>query len=226
VAVGERREEAAQLVHQDCTVFLLDDGFQHLKVRRDLDLLLIDATRPGDLHAPPVGRLREGLSAARRAHAILVTRGSAANLPPALAAFSEGRPCVGVSFPWEPRPIGLENIASWDDLTGQPLASFAGIGHPEAFFEQARCKGLTLVSRRAFPDHATPDPSRLRLVINDAHSHAAKAVLTTEKDEVKWRPLWPSDAPPLLCPRLRVEFDGDVAGLRAILARSCAAGER
>lgn len=226
VAVGDRREEAAELVHRACTLFLLDDGFQHLRVRRDLDILLVDATRPGDLRAPPVGRLREGLSAAGRAHAILVTRGSEADLPRALTPFSWGRPLLGVRFPWEPKPVGLEEFASWADLKGHPLACFAGVGHPEAFFDQAIQHGLTLASRRAFPDHATPDPSRLRLILRDAESHCSRAVLTTEKDAVKWAPLWPSEAPPLLFPRQRVELVGDVDGLRALLARSCSAGPR
>jgi tetraacyldisaccharide 4'-kinase len=224
VAVGERREEAAGIVRGDCTMFLLDDGFQHLRVRRDLDLLLVDAARPGDLRAPPVGRLREGLSAAGRAQAILVTRGSEADLPQNLAPFSRGRPLLGVRFLWEPRPFGHEEIASWDDLRGNPLACFAGVGHPEAFFGQAVRNGLTLSFRRIFPDHATPTPSRMQLILNDARSHAVKAVLTTEKDAVKWAPLWPSDAPPLLFPRLRVELAGDVEGLRALLARTCPVG--
>ena len=226
VAVGERREEAAELVRRDSTLFLLDDGFQHLRVRRDLDLLLVDATRPGDLRAPPVGRLREGLSAAGRAHAILVTRGSEADLPQNLAPFSWGRPLLGVRFLWEPRPFGQEEIASWDDLKGHTLACFAGVGHPDAFFEEALRHGLTLSVRRTFPDHATPDPHRLRMILQDAQSQAARAVLTTEKDAVKWAPLWPSDAPPLLFPRLRVELAGDVDGLRALLARACSAGPR
>jgi len=226
VAVGERREEAAELVPRDCTLFLLDDGFQHLRVRRDLDLLLVDATRPGDLRAPPVGRLRESLSAVGRAQAILVTRGSEADLPQALASFSWGRPLLGVRFLWEPKPVGLEGTTSWAELKGHPLACFAGVGHPEAFFNQAMEHGLTLASRRVFPDHATPDPSRLRLILRDAQSHAARAVLTTEKDAVKWAPLWPSGAPPLFFPRLRVELAGDVDALRALLARACSAGPR
>jgi tetraacyldisaccharide 4'-kinase len=115
-------------------------------------------------------------------------------------------------------------MTSWDDLKGHPLACFAGVGHPEAFFEQAVQNGLTLASRRIFPDHATPDPSRMLLILKDAQSHAAKAVLTTEKDAVKWALLWPSDAPPLLFPRLRVELAGDVEGLRALLARTCPVG--
>jgi tetraacyldisaccharide 4'-kinase len=226
VAVAERREEAAELVRGDCTLFLLDDGFQHLRVRRDLDLLLVDATRPGDLRAPPVGRLREGISAAGRAHVILVTRGSEADLPQRLAPFSWERPLLGVRFLWETKPLGQEELASWSDLKGRTLACFAGVGHPEAFFEQALRHGLTLSSLRIFPDHATPDPTRLRMILRDAQSHAARAVLTTEKDAVKWAPLWPSDAPPLLFPRLRVELAGDVDGLRALLARSCSAGPR
>lgn len=225
VAVGERREEAAALVRDDCTVFLLDDGFQHMRVRRSVDLLLVDATRPEDLHAPPVGRLREGLSATRRAQAILVTRASAKDLPGALIRHAGERAVVGVRFPWTPGPCGRDEFASWDDLIGRPVTAFAGIGHPEAFFDQARSRGLALAACRVFPDHATPDPSRLALVLDDAKRSRTEAVLTTEKDAIKWEPFWPPDAPPLLYPRLNVEFDGDVAELRALLARACSARE-
>lgn len=223
VAVGERREEAAALVSGECTVFLLDDGFQHLRVRRCMDLLLVDASCVADLHAPPVGRLREGLSATQRAHAILVTRGSAQDLPSPLSCHTGGRPVVGVLFPWTAGPVGRSEIATWDTLIGKPLAAFAGIGHPEAFFGQARSHGLTLASCRVFPDHAIPDPVRLALVLEDAKHCGARAILTTEKDAIKWEPVWPPEAPPLLYPRLSVEFDGNVAEMRALLARACSA---
>lgn len=226
VAVGERREEAAALVSGGCTVFLLDDGFQHLRVRRGVDLLLVDVSRAADLHAPPVGRLREGLPAARRAHAILATRGSAADLPAPLSRYAVGRPVVGVLFLWEPAPLGGRPFAAWDDLQGKPLAAFAGIGHPEAFFGQARSHGLTLTSCRSFPDHATPDPRRLALVLGDAKRADAQAVLTTEKDAIKWEPVWPPKAPPLVYPRLSVAFNGDVSAMRALLARACSEAAR
>jgi len=217
VAVGERREEAAALVGPDCTVFLLDDGFQHLRVRRDVDLLLVDATRLSDLHAPPVGRLREPLGAAGRASALFVTRGAPADLPPALRPAVAGKPVLGVTFQWAPKPHGRGDFGTWSDLSGKPLVAFAGIGNPEAFFAQARAEGLTLGATLPFDDHAEPSPSRLALVLGAAQALRAPAVLTTEKDTVKWASLWPAEAPPLVHPVLEVRAGGDVGHLLALI---------
>jgi tetraacyldisaccharide 4'-kinase len=217
VAVGERREEAATLVRPDCSVFVLDDGFQHLRARRDVDLLLVDATRPSDLHAPPVGRLRESVGAARRAAAVIVTRGAPSDLPEALRPAAAGKPVLGVTFQWAPKPHGQGDFAIWSDLSGKPLLAFAGIGNPEAFFAQARAEGLTLGATLPFDDHAEPSPSRLALVLGAAEALRAPAVLTTEKDAVKWAALWPAQAPPLVHPVLEVRAGGDVGNLLALI---------
>jgi tetraacyldisaccharide 4'-kinase len=217
VAVGERREEAATLVRPDCSVFLLDDGFQHLRVKRDLDLLLVDATRPSDLHAPPLGRLREFVGAARRAAAVFVTRGAPSDLPEALRPAVQGKPVMGAAFHWAPVPHGQGDFGGWSDLSGKSILAFAGIGNPEAFFEQARAEGLTLGATLPFDDHAEPSPSRLALVLSAAEALRAPAVLTTEKDAVKWAPLWPAQAPPLVHPVLEVRAGGDVGNLLALI---------
>ena len=221
IAVGEHREEAAALVRQECSVFLLDDAFQHLRVHRDVDLLLVDASRPFDLHAPPAGRLREPLSAARRASALIVTRGSTQDLPPYLVPAAEGRPLVAARFGWDPVPQGGSDFSSWNQLAGAPLVAFAGIGNPWAFFAQAQALGLSLSRALAFPDHAPPTQGRLSRILDAAEGAGAKAVLTTEKDAVKWAPAWPG-RPPLIYPRLTVSLEGDVAALRGLLLAACA----
>ncbi len=223
VAVGERREEAAALVRELCSVFILDDAFQHLRVHRDVDLLLVDASRPGDLHAPPVGRLREPLSAAKRASVLVATRGEVHHLAPSLLGWTEGVPRVSARFEWEPAPLGSALFPSWKALGGVPVVAFAGVGHPESFFEQARAAGLSLSARVAFRDHARPTAARLRLILSRARETGAGAVLTTEKDAVKWAPLWPEGLP-LVYPRLTTLLEGDVEELRARLAEACRPG--
>ncbi len=220
VAVGERREEAAALVLDECSVFLLDDAFQHLRVHRDVDLLLVDASRPFDLHAPPAGRLRELVSAARRASALVVTRGSAQDLPPALLPMLGSRPLVAARFGWDPVPHGSNAFASWGQLAGSPIVAFAGIGNPLAFFAQALALGLSLSQALPFPDHARPTEGRLARVLEAAEEADAKAVLTTEKDAVKWASAWPGHLP-LLYPKLTVSLEGDVAALRGLLLAAC-----
>ncbi len=207
VAVGERREEAAALVTPVPDVFILDDGFQHVRVHRDLDLLLVDATRPGDLHAPPVGRLREPLTAARRASALIVTRGDASDLPAPLALTARDLPVAGVRFGWgedlvavQERPVPLASLRE------KAVTAFAGIGNPEAFFAQARDLGIRLVAAHALSDHAYPTAELAQDFMREAETKDAVAVLTTEKDAVKWTALW-SGPIPLLYPVLRAEFD-------------------
>jgi tetraacyldisaccharide 4'-kinase len=218
VAVGELREEAAALARDGCDIFLLDDAFQHLRVRRDVDLLLVDATRPGDLHAPPVGRLREPLSAARRASAVMVTRGAPQGLPPAMGPFVPGIPLLGVRFQWDPAPGGEGGFSCWNDLKGLPLLAFAGVGNPGAFFGQARELGLSLASEVAFPDHARPNSARLELLAGESRRAGAAAVLTTEKDAVKWAPLWTAPQP-LVFPRLTATLEGDLESFQSMLDR-------
>ena len=212
VAVGERREEAAALVADACDLFLLDDAFQHLRVRRDLNLLLVDASRPDDLCAPPLGRLREPLKAARRADMVIVTRGGAADLPEVMRPWTEGVPVLGCRFTWS-RFGPSEGRSAWWHFEGRPLVAFAGVGNPEAFFAQARQEGLRVVSALAFPDHAVPTPERLAAVLGAARKSGASAVLTTAKDAVKWAPLWTGDVP-LVWPELEVGLEDPAGALR------------
>ena len=222
VAVAEKREEAARLVVEEADVLLLDDGFQHMRVKRDLDLLLVDATRPGHLHAPPVGQLRESLRSASRADAVFVTRGSASELPEALLPFVEGRPIIGVSFEWgEAVETGLAG-PPWSELAGKRAMAFAGVGNPSAFFSQAAGKGLQIVAERALKDHAEPDTSTLKALIAEGSAANADFFLTTEKDAVKWLPLWPGEFP-LVYPKLRARFD-DPDGVLHLLPASLAGG--
>jgi tetraacyldisaccharide 4'-kinase len=223
VAVAERREKGAALVAGRADVLLLDDAFQHVRVRRDADLLLVDASRPGDLHAPPVGRLREPLRGAGRADLVVVTRGGVSDLPPRLATRVEGVPRVGVRFEWASAPEPASPFGSWEALRELPLVAFAGIGNPGAFFQQAREAGLRLESSLAWPDHARPGGFRLQRLLGEVERTHAHAVLTTEKDHVKWAPLWPGPAP-LLFPRLEAKVEDPDDHLDRILRKLVGAG--
>ncbi|MEW5765015.1 MAG: tetraacyldisaccharide 4'-kinase [Acidobacteriota bacterium] len=220
VAVAGRREEGAALLAPDApTVFLLDDAFQHQRVARDLDLLLVDASRPGDLRTPPAGRLREPLSAASRAHLLVVTRGE--KVPAPLARLWGSRPQVRARFRWSREPESVPAGVTWATLAASQVVAFAGIGHPAAFFEQARNRGLDLAAALPFPDHAAPTPQRRAALLEAVRGSNAGAVLTTEKDAVKWAPAW-TGGPPLVWPRLEVEFDDPQGRLGALLEEALA----
>lgn len=205
VAVGEKREQAAALASEGTTLFLLDDAFQHLRVGRDLDLLLVDASKPGDLRIPPVGRLREPLSSAKRADLIVVTRGSADDVPAKLGGRLDGRPVIAARFRWEERlyPEGAGTLASWK---GRRVLLFAGVGNSAAFLRIAQQAGFYPEGALLFPDHAKPDRARVQAVLDKVSAGAFEGVLTTEKDAVKWLPVWDGPAPLLYC-RLETELD-------------------
>lgn len=217
VVVAERREEALRVLPSLPGLFILDDAFQHQRLHRDADILLVDASRPQDFFPPPVGRLRECASACRRADLLVVTRSSFAKLPERLRSQWGDRPRIEVRFGWSDL-LGPDGAGSLGALRLIPTVAFAGVGNPASFFTQAKVEGVDLRAEIPFPDHAEPTPQRmeqLRAVIRVA---GAQAVLTTEKDAVKWLPLW-KEPVPLYFVRLTAEVDDPNSLLEALLLR-------
>lgn len=183
--------EACQTHHAE--VLILDDGFQHRRLARDLDVVLIDALDPwGAEHLLPRGLLREPRSALKRADLIILTR--ADQCAPAkkeriwteIRAVSAGRLPVEAIF----RPVGLINAAgetaSTDSLR-DPVAAFCGIGNPQGFRCTLEAVGIEmrLAGFRAFDDHHHYTASDLESLADWARSRGAGALVTTQKDLVK-----------------------------------------
>jgi tetraacyldisaccharide 4'-kinase len=174
-------------------VLLLDDGFQHRRLARDLDIVLIDALDPwGWGHLLPRGLLREPRTALKRADLVLLTRADQCadkhkkRLLNEIRAAWNGRLPVEVIF----RPVGLINSAGEtrpiDSIAG-PVAAFCGIGNPEAFRRSLETGGFQgrLLGPRAFEDHHHYAPSDLAALADWAQSAGASALITTHKDLVK-----------------------------------------
>jgi tetraacyldisaccharide 4'-kinase len=171
-------------------VLLLDDGFQHRGLHRDVDLLLLDGVRRwGDGRMLPRGDLREPMENARRAHALVVTRGGRAPKDEVEAWWTRhgsGGPVFYVNF-----RIGALRLWNRDlrlplPVPGfDPFLAFCGLGHPEAFFADLLVAGLSWVDTLSFPDHAVLTPRRLMLAQLQAARAGAKALVCTEKDAVK-----------------------------------------
>ncbi|MFN8012280.1 MAG: tetraacyldisaccharide 4'-kinase [Holophagaceae bacterium] len=196
VVVARRRAVGAQRalrLEPRPGVLLLDDGFQHRGLHRDLDLLLLDGVRRwGDGRMLPRGDLREPMDGARRAHALVVTRGSRAPKEEVEAWWAQhgsGGPIFYVDF-----KIGALRLWNGDlrlplPAPGfEPLFAFCGLGHPEAFFADLLVAGLAWVDTLAFPDHAALTPRRLMLAQVQAARAGARALVCTEKDAVKLDP--------------------------------------
>ncbi|MEO8502755.1 MAG: tetraacyldisaccharide 4'-kinase [Acidobacteriota bacterium] len=194
VLVGRDRTSAGlhamTRLPQPPDIFVLDDGFSHLALARDLDLLLFPISDPfAGGRLAPSGRLREPLAAASRADAVVltgVTEGDTAS-GAGLAAGLRSRGFAGPGF--SSRTIAGEPR----DERGEPLCPgtrvvlAAGIARPEGFFASARAWGLEVVATIAFPDHHDFPRSSLARLERAARDGNAEAILLTAKDLVKLR---------------------------------------
>jgi tetraacyldisaccharide 4'-kinase len=196
VLVAEDRHLAGRVAESGlgCTVHILDDGFQHLRLARDVDLVLVT---PDDLqHGRPLpaGRLREPTDAARFASALLVTDGSADDV----SAIAD---TLGVRRRFEVRR--RLTVPRMREPYGAPprqpraaaVLAVAGIAQPDRFFEDLVVGGWSIVDRLVFPDHHSYSRRDAAMVAERAHKAEAALVLTTEKDLVRWMPLAPLPFP-------------------------------
>ncbi len=199
VAVAAQRERAAALVAERHDLFLLDDAFQHVRVQRDVDLLVVDGDAPFWRQAPPPrGRLREEAGAAARAHAFLLHGCSEAaeelrRRYPDLPVFLLRRRCPGVrrlddflaGRPPQPPP-------------SLPAFLFAAIARPRRLQAAAREAGVALVGERFFRDHRWYCGADLDAIERAARRAGAEILVTSEKDAVRLLPLRPLRLPLLL----------------------------
>lgn len=194
VAVGADRYALGRWVLDrfsvDCLV--LDDGFQHLGLYRDENLLLIDGTDVQGLQAVvPAGRLREPLEAASRATAILITRADdSTNVHRILGQLSRiGQPLPEVSH-MTFKPEGLTSVTTREWRAGDWCASktailCSAIGHAQSFRAVAEAMGLRVLEEVLFPDHHYYTPAEVDRLRVKAQAARAEVVLTTEKDAGK-----------------------------------------
>lgn len=173
---------------------LLDDGFQHRRLARDLDLVLVDATEPfGYGHVFPRGLLREPLSGLRRADLVAITR---ANLVSdaertALRQQLQGLTTAPIVEFGQRIASLLANDGQQDSiasLNGSPILAFCGIGNPAAFRQTLEALGAEIVDFRAFADHHPYDLDTMQSLAAWAASHPrARRIVCTHKDLVKVR---------------------------------------
>lgn len=208
VAVGADRRAAAALALERAPgidAFLLDDGFSHVRVRRDVEILTFPASDPfaGGLLLPG-GRLREPLGMARLADAAVITGLERGSEPP-----SDFEPTLrrhGFKG-----PVFTSTLRS--ELLGGPSPERAllvtGVAGPDRVARTAAAAGLECVDHLRFPDHHGYPPRSLRAIESACTRHRCDAVVTTSKDAVKLRGRLPAASPPLLELRVEAEIDPD-----------------
>jgi tetraacyldisaccharide 4'-kinase len=173
VIVGGDRYHAGQFAEQKfgAQLHLLDDGFQHRRLARDFDIVLITGSDARD-DLLPAGRLREPLSSLSRADAVVLTND----------ATSDGLP-LGNQQVWRAsREIMAPRL-------NHPCFAFCGIARPGNFFADLASAGLTLARTKSFADHHTYTKSDVRKLLALGKRCGASVFVTTEKDEINLRPL-------------------------------------
>jgi tetraacyldisaccharide 4'-kinase len=199
VAAAERA-----IIEYDCQVVLLDDGFQHRRLARDLDIVLVDALEPfGFDHVFPRGTLREPLTSLRRAHVVCLTRGDTISADERKAIRSRVVEIAPQAVWCESthRASGLVNAAGRSEplatLAGRRVMAFCGIGNPAGFRHTLAGTGCQIVAWREFPDHHPFAASSIAELIALVEGCRAELIVCTQKDLVKFerddlagRPLW------------------------------------
>jgi tetraacyldisaccharide 4'-kinase len=193
---------AEERFHVD--VHILDDGFQHLALARDVDVVALDSTQPlSNGNLLPAGRQREPLSALPRAQIVVLTRIDSANSQSLQELVLKAHPAAKI-FLSRTELKGWANAfsgepASVDRVRLQEVAAFCGIGNPRAFFADLRRWGFRLVAEDAFPDHHVYTGDEIQRVVDYAQRRGAAALLTTQKDAVRLSADWAPRLPILAC---------------------------
>jgi lipopolysaccharide heptosyltransferase II/tetraacyldisaccharide 4'-kinase len=181
-------------------IFLLDDGFQHFQLHRDLDIALLDAHRPfGNGRLLPAGPLREPLAVLREADALILTRyddrkyRSSLNLLRRLFPQQDIFTAVIEAVSVLQVPGGKEHPP--EALQGFAALGFAGLARPRVFQDSLAGLGVNLRGFRAFPDHHPFSPGDLADLLQEARNSGATALVTTSKDWARLGQRWPGDLP-------------------------------
>ena len=182
VYVARKRALGVQAAERDgVQLILLDDGFQHLGVKRDLDIVLLDSRRPfGNGRLLPAGSLREPLSALQRADLVVLTRSG----PETANPLHYDVPVIRSAHQAENRLTALNGeVVLEADYRGKRCLAFAGIARPDEFFESLQAFGFSCVDEISLADHQEYNQDILNRLLEACNNY--DLLITTEKDAVK-----------------------------------------
>lgn len=199
------------------TAFVLDDGFQHRKAKRDLDIVCIDATKPdgytkaGSLRSGrvlPAGRLREPIANLRRADVVVITRADLvddiSNLRTEISDLNSDAAIV----------TAKNRIVNLEELNEKRVFAFCGLGNPQNFYEQLRRAGSNVAGTKSFADHHQYSQKDIDWIESEALACGADLLVTTAKDDVKLSDL--KFLMPKRVIRIEIEID-DATAFTALL---------
>jgi tetraacyldisaccharide 4'-kinase len=177
------------------TAFVLDDAFQHRRAKRDLDIVLLDATNPfGNSKTLPFGRLREPLENLKRADAIIITRADLVdknritNYKLQITNYnsdSQVFTAANKTSKLVQLKSFLEETNPKSEIPNPKSIAFCALGNPDNFFEQLRRENFDLAATRKFSDHHRYTQNDIAQLESEAKERKAEILLTTAKDAVK-----------------------------------------
>lgn len=191
IAVHPQRDLAAQAIEGTVDLLVMDDGFQHWRLRRDLDLVLLDAmAKPQEYRLLPWGRLREPVRALKRVQALLITRSNWGD-PQAVERWAKPHlspdcPVFGFGYRpkfWVPLSGGIKLDAQ--GLRGKKGYAFCGIGKPEGFLKALEELEIQVVGFTALKDHQEYSEGLAQRLAAEAEALGAELLFCTQKDAVK-----------------------------------------
>ncbi len=194
VVVGEKRADAAEVAVRDCAagVIVLDDGFQHRGLNRDLDILVIDARR--DITREPMlpaGTRRESVGSLRRAGLVAISNVDK-SVPSDAVKAKLGRWYHGPFVKFRTRTVDIcrasdRTVVNMEEVAGKTAFAFSGIADHSAFLGSLRSLGCMIAGDHRFPDHHWYDGAEIAHLIREYRAVSAQILVTTEKDAVR---LW------------------------------------
>jgi tetraacyldisaccharide 4'-kinase len=213
LGVGKNRYASGRVLERHgAEWFLLDDGFQHLALQRDADIVLVDTSDPfGGGKLLPHGRLREPLSALQRASIVVITRSERAPAVESLVRRNTQAPIFYAQVELQTVLRAPALAVEWPlaDRSAARVFAFCGIGNPRAFFYDLRRWGFTVVGEKTFWDHHRYSPGDLAGLERAAHAVQADAMICTEKDVFNLRDAGTGNLPVYACRVGLQVLDGD-----------------
>jgi len=219
---------AEAICHHNAQVLVMDDGFQHRRLNRDLDIVAVDATRTfGYGKVLPAGLLREPVTGLRRAHAVVLTRCDQVSADTLKRIEEDLRlihPDLVVARSIH-APVRIRTLAGTEmavgQLRGQRVFAFCGIGNPQSFFHTVAHAGAVLVGSVAYDDHYCYGVGDLERIYRKATRRKASLILTTQKDWTKIARLAdPREHPLLACLAVELQITAGAQQLTALIDRA------
>ena len=207
---ADRVARGQKLAQRGVNWFVLDDGFQHLQLARDVDVVMIDATNPfGGGHLLPAGRLREPKTALARADIVVLTRSIHSPAVEAAVRRDTNAPIFYARAELDSVFAPFHPHLTEQDARAKKLFAFCGIGNPPAFIADLRNWGFQIAGHKFYPDHHRYSRQDVREIESAARAAGANAVICTEKDSFNCPGPWPSMDMWVCTISLRVDREDD-----------------